>query len=79
MPNVITPGNMDGANDNLYITGISKVAKLRLYNRYGVLMYSVDGYKNDFTASNYAAGTYYYIVDDQLTGIKQTGWLEVLR
>ncbi len=79
LPNVITPGIADGANDNLFVTGISKDANLRLYNRYGVLLYNVEGYKNDFTASNYAAGTYYYILDDKLTGKRLTGWLEVMR
>lgn len=77
-PNVISPSG-DGLNENFEIRGVSPKTSLKVFNRYGVLVFSKDEYKNDFNGNNLPVGSYYYLANDQLTGQKITGWIEIMR
>ncbi|MES2811753.1 MAG: gliding motility-associated C-terminal domain-containing protein, partial [Bacteroidota bacterium] len=71
---VVTPGN-DGYNDTFKIGGIDETCGFRydikLFNRWGALIYQNKDYKNDWggkaeqaiSGSNLPAGTYYYVVN----------------
>ena len=70
---VVTPNN-DGHNDFFKIGGIDACGftyQLKMFNRWGALVYENNNYKNDWDGkangaisnSNLPAGTYYYIVD----------------
>jgi gliding motility-associated-like protein len=67
LPNVITPGNKDGLNDVLEITGIENFpgSKLQVYNRWGKKVFESDDYNNTDRAwdgGNLADGVYYYVL-----------------
>ena len=64
IPNVITP-NGDGYNDVFYIENIDRVeySNLRIYNRWGKLIYEKENYQNDWDGDNAADGVYYFILD----------------
>ncbi len=84
--------NEDGANDTFRIDCIENYPnnKLEVYNRYGRLVFSKNGYNNDWdgTANVSGAvskdeklppGTYYYVLDIGEEGIVKTGWLSFIR
>lgn len=62
IPNIITP-NGDGINDLFYITNVEFYpnSEIKIYNRWGKLIYENNNYQGDWDASNYSDGTYYYI------------------
>ncbi len=64
VPNVITP-NADGMNDKFVIKNIDKLesAHLRIYNRWGKLVFETDHYQNDWDGSNSPDGVYYWHLD----------------
>jgi gliding motility-associated-like protein len=63
-PNVITP-NSDGKNDYFVIVGAEILDKsnLRIYNRWGKIVFEADNYQNDWNGENLADGVYYYIFE----------------
>lgn len=88
--NEFSPNN-DGANDVFRIDCIENYPnnKFEVYNRYGAVVYSSAGYRNqwDGTANVSSAinkddklptGTYYYTLDLG-EGTKKTGWLSITR
>ncbi|TGD58542.1 Ig-like domain-containing protein [Flavobacterium humi] len=88
--NEFTP-NEDGSNDffNIMCAEYYPNNKLEVYNRYGSLVYSTNGYKNNwkgianvkgtFDGTELPSGTYYYIFDiGESKGVK-TGWLQIVR
>ncbi|MEX2511899.1 MAG: gliding motility-associated C-terminal domain-containing protein [Cyclobacteriaceae bacterium] len=84
VPNVITPGTLDGKNDNFEIRGIQNFAGsfLTIMNRNGDHVYESDDYQNDWAAQGLNAGSYFYVLvitDSQ--GIDQTykGWIQVVK
>jgi gliding motility-associated-like protein len=62
IPNIITP-NGDGINDLFYITNVEFYpnSEIKIYNRWGKLIYENNNYQGDWDASNVSDGTYYYI------------------
>ena len=62
IPNIITP-NGDGINDLFYITNVEFYpnSEIKIYNRWGKLIYENNNYQGDWDASNMSDGTYYYI------------------
>ena len=66
IPNVFTP-NGDQINDRFLIEGLQFFSgtKLRVYNRWGGLVFESDNYQNNWSpsASDLAEGTYYYIME----------------
>ncbi len=62
VPNVISP-NGDGQNDVFYIQGIlASQSTVRIYNRWGQIVYEKQNYQNNWAAKDIPDGTYYYEV-----------------
>ncbi len=81
IPNSITPNN-DTFNDTLDLTGCN-IAKLRIYNRYGVEVNDFQNYTNQWDGKNrkgevLADGTYYYVAETK-NGTAKSGWIYVTR
>lgn len=78
VPNVITP-NSDGVNDAFVITGIERHANhLRIYNRWGQVVYETDNYRNTWSGGEVSDGTYYYELSLAGTDAPYTGHLTIL-
>ena len=62
IPNVMTP-NGDGKNDNFHIFGVEgyRGSSLKVFDRWGNLVFEDDDYKNNWDAKDNADGTYFYI------------------
>ena len=62
--NIITP-NSDNINNTLLFDGLQFYpnSKIKIFNRWGNLIYSSDDYKNDWNGDGHEVGTYYYILE----------------
>lgn len=67
--NLFTP-NGDGSNERFYVGNIECYSDcvVKVYNRWGVEVYSSNGYQNDWTGEDFNGdklpdGTYYYIIE----------------
>jgi len=71
--NVISPNN-DGLNDVLRFNTDDEIldSKLIIFNRWGDVIYSVENYKNDWNASGYPGGVYFYVLEISGAKIKKT-------
>lgn len=77
VPNVFTP-NGDGLNDTFVPRITCLPVDLKIYNRWGKLVYEQKNYQNNWGGEQVVNGIYYY----QLTSSKgQTwkGWVEIVR
>ncbi len=62
VPNVFSP-NGDGQNDLFFIDGIeSRGNTVRIYNRWGQLVFEASNYRNTWDGDDLSDGTYYYEV-----------------
>lgn len=78
IPNVFTP-NGDGLNELFVIKNLEPgVAVLKVYNRWGGLIYESSAYKNDWNGKNVSDGVYYYILDYPPAGKVYTGFVQVI-
>ena len=88
--NEFTPNN-DGANDLFRIDCIESYPnnELKVYNRYGALVYSKKAYENDWDGTANVSGvinrgdmlptgTYFYVIDMGDGKVKK-GWLSIMR
>jgi hypothetical protein len=76
--NVITP-NEDGRNDRLEARNLPGAGwSLAVYNRWGRQVYSTPAYRNEW-GETAAAGMYYYVLQQPVTGKLYKGWVEVIR
>lgn len=86
--NILTPDIQDGANDVLFIDGLSLFiadCNVTVYNKWGQMVYQNNNYTNlggfegkDNRGRNLDAGTYYYIIKSQ--GRKSaTGYVDLIR
>ena len=77
-PKGISPNN-DGKNETLDLTNLCKILKLKIYNRYGTLVFEQDNYTNQWHGQDYnnnelPDATYYYYVKLENSDEK-TGWI----
>jgi hypothetical protein len=65
IPNVFTPGssNTPGLNDYFEIRGLPAHSKLEVFNRWGMLVFKADNYRNNWDAAELNDDTYYYILN----------------
>jgi gliding motility-associated-like protein len=78
IPNVFTP-NGDGLNEQFSIRNIEQHKnELRIFNRWGMVVYETSNYRNNWKAADVPDGTYYYelLLQD---GRAYTGHLTLLR
>nr|MBI1232072.1 DUF11 domain-containing protein [Cytophagales bacterium] len=84
VPNVITPGRLDGKNDQFVINGIGRFAsnKLTIFNRYGDHVFEQENYANTWRAEGLTGGSYYYVLNTvDSAGVEQVfkGWIQVIK
>ena len=77
IPNIITP-NGDGYNDKFLIpeNHIFEYS-LRIYNRWGTLVFEEEDYENTWKAEGLKDGSYFYKIAYE--GQEWKGWVEVVR
>ncbi len=78
VPNVFTP-NGDGLNDRFEIEGIEFLSnRVRVFNRWGMVVFEAQNYRNTWAANGMSDGTYFYeVMADGLEG-PLTGHLTIL-
>jgi gliding motility-associated-like protein len=77
VPNVFTPNN-DGLNDTFAPRVTCLPTDLKIFNRWGKLVYEQPNYQNTWAGENLSDGIYYY----QLTSSRGQiwkGWVEIIR
>ena len=67
--NVVTP-NGDGLNDYLFFSGLDDfpTSRLEVFNRWGLLIYAQDNYRNDWSPTSVVDGTYFYVLTPNGSG-----------
>jgi gliding motility-associated-like protein len=79
IPNVFTP-NSDGVNDVWFIDGITYANNtLRVYNRWGQVVYEARNYRNTWDGDDVPDGTYYYELTVERKSKPYTGHVTILR
>lgn len=80
VPNVFTP-NGDGKNDLFVIQNLEAFdnAGLRIYTRWGRLVFESDNYINNWDGAEATDGTYFYVLDVPLLEKKYEGTVTILR
>ncbi len=80
LPNIITP-NGDRLNDRWVVPGLPAGARLRVYSRWGQLVYESRDYRNDWGAEGLPAGLYFYVLEHErlCPQPRAKGWMEVVR
>lgn len=73
-PNAITP-NGDGINDTFEVAEAN--SKIKIWNRWGKLIFQSDNYKNDW-GKDVTTGTYYYFLESP-SGVNCNGWVQVVK
>ncbi|MFN8145741.1 MAG: gliding motility-associated C-terminal domain-containing protein [Bacteroidia bacterium] len=79
IPNVFTPyPNSPGYNDYFEIKNLPVNSKLKIWDRWGLIVYVTDNYRNDWDAALLKSDTYYYllILEDNK---EYHGWIQVIR
>lgn len=78
IPNVISP-NSDGSNDAWQISTRSPSGhSVKIFNRWGNLIFSAANYANNWRATGLPDGTYFYIVETPGTEDRYAGHLTVV-
>lgn len=82
IPKGISP-NDDGLNDNFSLSEACEVLNVKIFNRYGLLIFEKDNYKDewhgqDLNNSNLPSATYFYAVK-LVDGNVKTGWVYLQR
>ena len=78
IPNVFTP-NGDGLNDALVFENVQYYSnQLKVYNRWGQVIYEANNYRNNWRATDVPDGTYYFILTLD-NGKEYTGHVTILR
>ena len=77
IPNFITPGN-DQYNGVFHINGLNPNSALKIYNRWGKLIYTTSNYTNDWKPEDASEGMYFYQFSDPIRKKEWKGWLQVM-
>lgn len=79
LPNVVTP-NGDNTNEMLYFKYLEYFGtnNLKVFDRWGQLIYNKENYTNDWTPNNVSDGTYYYVLTVE-SGDTYPGFLQVIQ
>ena len=78
IPNVFSP-NSDGENDRFVIDGILGTSNtVRIYNRWGQIVFEANNYRNQWDGDEVSDGTYYYEVQVDGEPKAFTGHLTIL-
>ncbi|HSI90560.1 MAG TPA: gliding motility-associated C-terminal domain-containing protein [Adhaeribacter sp.] len=77
LPNIITP-NGDNLNDYFEPMVTCRPATLKIFSRWGNLVYEREGYGREFNGANLSGGIYYYFLKDT-EGRSWKGWLEIIK
>jgi hypothetical protein len=78
IPNVFTPYPLSpGFNDYFRIANLTGTVGLKVWDRWGSLVYTSDNYQNDWDGHGLDAGVYYYVVNSAQKGYK--GWVQLIR
>ncbi|MDQ4140245.1 MAG: gliding motility-associated C-terminal domain-containing protein, partial [Bacteroidota bacterium] len=77
IPNIITP-NGDGLNDTFELTMSCLEVDLKVYNRWGKMVYEQANYQNSWDGTDLPEGTYFYQLNSQ-NGLSWKGWIEISR
>lgn len=78
IPNVFTPyPGSPGYNDFFVIANLPGNSELKIWDRWGMLVYESSDYLNNWDAAGLKDDTYYYILDTGLNTYK--GWVKVIR
>ncbi|MBD3583679.1 T9SS type B sorting domain-containing protein [Flavobacterium selenitireducens] len=75
--------NGDGANDTFDLGGFGDGLKVKIFNRYGMVVYEMDNYVDQWhgqskNGNDLPSATYYYHIRNA-TGEERTGWVYLLR
>lgn len=77
IPNVFSP-NGDGHNDRFTIPNVQFLTNtLKVYNRWGQVVFEAANYKNQWAATDVPEGTYYYVL--HVEGEEHAGHVTILR
>lgn len=78
IPNVFTPfPGSPGYNDFFVIKNIPPGSSLKIWDRWGLLVYTSEDYQNDWDAHGLEADVFYYILDTRQRSFH--GWIRVIR
>ena len=88
IPNTFSP-NGDGINDEFEITGLKTNSILKIFDRWGTLVFSSSAYKNNWSGKIQAeegvesgnrvdAGVYFYVLESP-NGVKKNGYIQLVR
>lgn len=82
IPNGVSPNN-DGLNDAFDLSGFNGVTKVKIFNRYGTVVFEQDNYVNEWKGQDkkgnlLPSATYYYLVNLESNEIK-SGWVYLMR
>ncbi|QMU28976.1 T9SS type B sorting domain-containing protein [Adhaeribacter radiodurans] len=79
IPNIITP-NGDGLNETFSIKGApNKKWQIKIFNRWGNLVYQNPNYENEWNAGQQPDGVYYYVLHDLTSQQTLKGYVEVMK
>lgn len=82
IPQGVSP-NSDGLNDAFDLSGYTNITKVKIYNRYGMVVFEQDNYVNQWMGQDkrgnlLPSATYYYLVNFE-NREPRTGWVYLLR
>ncbi|WP_396147549.1 gliding motility-associated C-terminal domain-containing protein [Flavobacterium sp.] len=83
IPNGISP-NDDGLNDSFDLSGFTGIRELKIFNRYGMVVYEQENYIDQWHGQQKNSdkllpdGTYYYLINFENSEPK-TGWVYLVR
>ena len=83
IPNIFSPNN-DLVNDKFVIYGINDLFDIKIYNRWGNIVFDQSPYENDWNGESsngkrLSEGQYFYILKNDQEDIKLNGSIMLVR